>query len=584
MIEQELSEESSAQPSPLEIAWRKSRPGLFVVGILSFFINLLRFATPIYILQMINQVVSSGSFDTLIMLTIITLFAVLIAYILIVIRRQLLIAWGNWIMRFFGPPLFVAGLQDASYQDSKISGGQQDVNTVRRFVASEGLTTWIDVFWAPVFIGVIFFISPMLGYITLAGSALVLILGALGEIMSRNSRNTFFAARKDAKDWINATERNRETIESLNITRNFARRWCSSALVRQHESTREQTIRVYVLGGIRAVARFVRIGIFATGIWLVISHELTVGAVIAASALARTGVGLIRNATLRWRETVVTRKAYERMRDALENIVSNQVSQLNESKSVPFIVKDASYRYSGQSNMLFRDINVSVNPGEALFVIGNSASGKTTFVRLASGLFSPRWGQFRLGDMDVVKLQRNSNKREIGTLMQETTLFRGTVRENIAGMLEGEIEEVIRAAKMVGIHDVILHLPQGYDTPIIEHEPLLSMGQRKAVALARAFYGSPPLVILDEPFPHLDKTTTTALHKAFEQLKADKTILLVTSQYKSDSKYADKVILFERKKHRVLQTEEDIAELRPAKSRRKTHRKRVSKAPAPVPE
>lgn len=563
--------------NPIRFAWRRSRPGLVVVGVLSVFINLLRFAPFIYVLQLLDRVISSRSVETLLMLTIMVVTAVIFGALLSVVRRRLLIAWGNWILRFFGPPLFAASLKKSSYQKTNISGVLRDVGTVRYFVASDGLVAWIDVIWAPIFLTVIYFVEPLFGHIILIGCLLAVLLGALSELISRDSRTTSFQAKKDALDWVTAAERHQDTVGSLNIMRNFAKRWCSSAFTRLDEKSRAQIIRIDFSAAIRTVGRLVRISIFAVGVWLVIYENLQIAAIIAGAILGRTTFNLVRSAASKWRDMIDAKNAYGRMKDVLKKDSAQQVSVPTSNQPTPLVVEKVSYRYPQQFKMLFRDISLTVNPGEALYVIGPSASGKTTFTRLVSGLFAPRSGHVRFGEVDVFRLQQNSQSRLVGTLPQDTTLFNGTVRENIAGMSLGDIDEVVRAAKLAGIHDTILALPKGYDTEIGEYEPLLSSGQRKAVALARAFYGRPRLVVLDEPIPHLDKAANAALFKAIKELKAEGTIVVLTTQSKVPSKYADKVILFEPPKYRILSSAEEIASLRTQSRASRKHPKRAAK-------
>jgi ABC-type protease/lipase transport system fused ATPase/permease subunit len=184
--------------------------------------------------------------------------------------------------------------------------------------------------------------------------------------------------------------------------------------------------------------------------------------------------------------------------------------------------------------------------------------GKTTFSRLVSGLIVPRAGKIRLGDVDVSRLQQHSARRDIGHLPQEVTLFQGSVRENIARMARGNLRRVIRAARLAGIHDAILKLPHGYDTEIEENEPLLSGGQRKGIAIARAYYGVPPLIVMDEPTPHLDESARSALFTAISRLKRKGTIFVLTTQSDELSGIADKVMFFRGTKVEMLETREEI--------------------------
>ena len=546
----------------LRSAWRKSYAGLAAIGVFSIFINVLKLAGPLYVLQILDRVISSRSHETLIMLTIVTLLAVVSAVSLEAVRRRMFMQWGTWIERNFGPRLFSRGLKQDSGQEASSSRMLREVATVRSFVSGSGLIAWLDIIWAPVFAGLVFLISPPLAYIVITATLITLILGTLNELITRDSRDAANQARKDDRDWVATAERHRETVGSMNMAANLAERWSRSASTRLDEGMRTQAINVYFAAAMSLVGRCSRIAILCVGLWLVIEQSLTLGTVIAANVLGRTAYSLVERAMLKWREMINAKRSYQRIKTFLAKDITRQVSLPRTKERVPLIIEKVSYRYPNQPSPVFRGIEVTIEPGEVLCVIGQSAIGKTTFSRLVSGLVSPRSGKIRLGDVDVSRLQQHSTRRDIGHLPQDVTLFQGTVRVNIARMGEGNIRRVIRAAKLAGIHDTILKLPQGYDTEIVENEPLLSGGQRKGIALARAFYGAPPLIVMDEPTPHLDEMARSALSSAISRLKRNGTIVVFTTQSSDLIGVADKVILLKGTKVEVLRTREEVAALR----------------------
>ncbi len=546
---------------PIDDAWRKSWSGLGAILIFSIFINVLKLASPMYVLQILDRVMSSRSLETLIMLTIITLVAIVCAILLEMVRRRMFIHWGHWVERSFGPSLFAAGLKQGSQQTSSSSRILRDLSTVRSFIAGTGLIAWLDIVWAPIFIFIIFLISPPLAYIVLIGSVLALILGTINEWMTRDSRNATLKAGNEDQEWIASAERNRETVSSLNVVNSFTELWSRSAFSRLDEAERTQTTNVYFAAAMRSVGRFVRIGVLGVGIWLVIDEVLTLGAVIAANILGQIAYNLVKNAMFKWREMVRSKRAYGRIKTVVEKDNSPLVSQSSALMPRSLVLEKISYRYSQQSKSVLRGLDLTLNPGDLLCVIGSCASGKSTFCRLVSGLMVPRSGKIWLGDVDVYRLQQNSNEREIGYLPQDVTLFQGTVRENIASMATGNMDQVIKAAKLSGIHEVILNLPEGYDTEIVEKEPLLSAGQRKSIAIARTFYGSPPLIIMDEPIPHLDIASATALKTAIKYLQSKGTIVILTTQRKALAKIADKAILFSDENPVIMKSPGEISRL-----------------------
>lgn len=542
----------------LRRAWRSSRPGLVAIGVFSVFINVLKLATPLYVLQILDRVIASRSLETLFMLTTITLVAIVCGVLLEVVRRRMFMHWGGWIERSFGPTLFTAGLRKDSSQAPTSSKSLRDVATVRSFVAGPGLIAWLDLVWAPVFIGIVYLIAPALGHVVLICSLIALALGAANELLTRDSRSAAFKAGKADREWVASAERDRETVGSLNIVHGLTGLWSRSAFKRLDESARSRATSVYFAAGMRLVGRFVRIGILGIGVWLVVDDVLTLGAVIAAGVLGRIAYSLVQNAMLKWRDMAAAKRAYDQIKASLAKDKAPALSKPSAAALVPLVLDDVAYRYPNRAKFVLRRLTTSVEPGDLLCVIGPSASGKSTFCRLVSGLLTPRSGKIRLGDVDVYRLQQNSAQREIGFLPQEITLFQGTVRENIAGMSEGDLDEVVAAAKLAGIHTEILRLPKGYDTEIVDKEPLLSAGQRKSIAVARAFYAAPPLIVMDEPMPHLDAASQKALTAGIKQLRARGTIVVLTTQRKGLARIADKVFLLREQNSKVLETREEI--------------------------
>ena len=545
--------------NPLRQAWRQSTPGLAAIGFFSIFINILRLAAPIYILQILDKVVASGSLETLLMLTVITVVAIATGVCLEVVRRRMLMRWGSWIELTFGPKLFTDGLKPDNRHS--VSENLRQLGTLRSFVSGQGLIAWMDLIWAPLFILVVFLISPPLSYVVLAGSVVALVFGILNERMSRDARNASLKSGREDRFWADAAERDGETIGSKTLSENLKNLWFRSASDRLDESIRSRSIHVYYAAAIRMTGRLVRIGVLGVGIWLVIEQTLTIGSVIAAHVLGRTAFSLVQGAMIRWRELVKSQNAYAYLRRSLKQADERQLSKAQNHSPVEMNLSNASYRYPNQARSVFRNVNLTLKPGEVLCVIGDSASGKSTFSRLSSGMLAPRSGSIRLGDNDVSRLQHESFNSQIGYMPEKTVIFKGTVRDNIAGMTEGDMNLVTQAAKQAGIHEAILSLPRGYDTVISEDEPLLSAGQRKSVAVARAFYGSPSLIVMDEPLPHLDSETQKSILSAIGTMKSKGTISILTTLRNTLARFADKVLLLHESGNVVLETRDQINEL-----------------------
>ncbi|MBT8151163.1 MAG: ATP-binding cassette domain-containing protein [Gammaproteobacteria bacterium] len=554
--------ETVAPKQLLRKMWRRSTPGLFAIALFTLFINVLKLAAPIFILQVLDRVIASRSIETLVMLSIITVIAILCAVVLEMIRRRMLMAWGVWLEKSLGEKLFAHLADRGSGNDASLSEALRDTATLRTFASGTALTNWLDVFWAPFFILCVWFVSPTLGYVVLAASLFSILLGLTGEWLTRDPRNRTRAAGKADKSWVSATERNADSVVSKNMAANVASHWSRSSSERLDAQTKTSTTLLSFSTAMLAVKRLLRVILLAVGVTFVISNQLTLGEVIAAGVLGRLGYLLVERAMSRWRDMAVALKAYKRIQKILAKLSDNEISVPEDIHQQPLVIDKVSFRYPKQSSSLFRNIDIVVEPGEMLCIVGPSAKGKTTLSRLISGVLKPRAGKIRLGDIDIHRLQSAEHRQLSSLLPQQPHIFNGTARENIAGMSEGNIDQIISVAKLLGIHETISNLPSGYDTSISENEPLLSQGQLKLIALARAFYGNPQLIVMDEPFPHLDRQSRSALRKAISKAKERRAIVVVTAQSKSLSRLADTVLDLSGEKPSVLRGEAQISEYR----------------------
>ncbi len=537
---------------PLRDAWRASRGGLIAILAFGAFINVLKFAMPLYTLQILDRVPASRSVETLIMLTVIALPTVIAGVALYAVRRRMLTQLGAWIERRFGPRLLRSDLPTQSSAPSGTSTpALDDVSALRSFV-SRAAADWLDIMWAPVFVVAVYLVHPALGWLVMATAAVLLALGILRERATRETRRASSAASGDAGTLIQSMARNSETVQAFGMETALAERWGQSAATRLDERDRTEA-RMAVFAALeQGLYRCLYVGGLALGMWLVIQGTLTLGGVIAGNIMIRFTFRLVARPACKWRALVNARRAYSRLAGALESERTAQASVREADLKDALRFENVTHRYAAQSDPVFRRIELTASPGEILCVIGPSAAGKTTLSRLLTGILAPRAGRVRLGDIDISRLPSDMRAQIVGYLPQDIRLFRGSVRDNIARMAVGSFEDVVAAAKLANIHDAVVNLPQGYDTEIDEEASVLSGGERKRIALARAYFGNPQILVLDEPEANLDRHSRKAVIRALRHFKALGTIIVVTSQTSRLGRIADKVLILGGNRAEVL--------------------------------
>ena len=525
-------------------AWRASRGGLTAVVIFSTFINVLKFATPLYLLQVLDRIPASRSVETLVMLTAAVLVAVACGCLLEVIRRKMMLRWGVWIERQFGPRIVQKGLSGSARREGETGQALGDVSKLRSFVTHRALS-WLDIVWVPVFFLGVYLIHPLLGAVAIGAVSLLILLGVLQEHTTRDSRRASSNAHREASDIVETAERNKESVGALSMGSNLTERWRRTASDRLVERERIESRSLAFGSMIRTLGEILRIAMIALGVWLVIGGSLTLGGIFAARVMAGFGYRLAEAAVRNWRPLREAGGAYGNVKRYLAEHEEVEPSVLPGTTEAPLVLDLVSFRHPGQRDSLYRRLSLELDPGQMLLVTGAAATGKSTLSRLMVGLLEPGHGQIRFGDVELVRLPEDVRSKLIGFLPQHTELFGGTIRENIARMGDGPIQAVVDAAKLVGIHDLLVHMPQGYDTEIGPETTGLSGSERKRIALARAFFGRPRLIVLDEPSANLDSPSRRVMEAAVKTLKEEGCMIVVTQaiQQNQMSRIADKFLI-----------------------------------------
>lgn len=534
----------TARETEIQRALRACTGSFIIIAAFSFSINLLTLASPLYMMQLYDRVLSSRSTDTLIMLTLIVGGAVGVLSLIDGIRSQILARIGTWLDDRMGPLVLSGALQTALRSDGVRAGqGLRDLGSIRGFLTGPAITPLMDAPWAPLFLLSLFTLHPVLGFVGLGGALLLFGLGVINEVMTKAPLNRASTAATRSHQRTEAALRNAEVIRAMGMLDGVIRLWRRDSAAASAAQIQAGNRGAFIL----ALSKFLRLSvqtlIMGVGAWLVIRHDVSPGAMFASSFLLGRALAPVENAISTWRSLVTARIAYRRLGEILAMNPAHGAGMELPRPDGELLVERVSYVPPGADAPTLRALSFALEPGEVLGVIGPSAAGKSTLARLIAGTWIPTAGNVRLDGADISVWLDSGGSRHLGYLPQDIELFAGTVRENIARLGDAEPEAVIEAARLAGLHETIMRLPRGYDSEIGDGGLRLSGGQRQRIGLARALFGKPRLVILDEPNASLDYEGEEALMHAIAQLKAAGTTVVVIAHRPSILGLADKLLV-----------------------------------------
>ena len=528
----------------------------------SFFTQLFVLALPLYMLQLFDRVFASRSLPTLAMLTLITVAFLLASVALELVRSRLLVRLGATLDGVLGRAVLDACLARAAEPSGSRNPAElRDVYTLRNFLTGAGIFALFDAPWAPVFIGLIFFFHPLLGVVSVAGALLLLGLALLDDRGIRKPLGEANELARRANAYVEASVRNAEAIAGLGMRGAVADRW-RAVSGRVGEL---QTVASRRSGAILAATKFARLGLqvamLGIGAYLVIDQTATPGIMMAGTIIFARAIAPVEQAVATWKSFVEARGAYRRLDALLSKPQANSLPLPAPEGALS--AENVGFEYEAGRTAV-SGVSFRLAPGEALGIFGPSASGKSTMARLIVGLWKPSEGTVRLDGADISAWEREALGRYIGYLPQDVELFSGTVADNIARLADpvANAEEVIAAAKRAHVHEMALALPNGYDTDIGEAGARLSGGQRQRIGLARALFGNPKLVVLDEPNSNLDSAGDEALAACIDELKSAGTTVVVITHRMNLLRRCDKLMLINRgRPERCGPRQEVMAEL-----------------------
>jgi ATP-binding cassette subfamily C exporter for protease/lipase len=523
--------------------WELRHP-FYVIGGFSFVINLLMLLPSLYMLQVYDRVLTSRSEMTLLVLTVITLglYGVLVG--LEWVRSRALVRVGARFDETLNSRVFTAAFE-TNLRSPGSNAGQalSDLTNVRQFITGNGLFAFFDAPWFPIYLAVIFMLHPVLGWFSLGGAVLLSFLTLVNEWATKGPLTQANQAAIVSNNYATNNLRNAEVIQSMGMIDNLRQRWYD----RYKLLLAMQSVASDRAGVISSATKFIRLGqqslILGVGALLVIKGELTPGGMIAGSILMGRTLAPVELLIGTWKQLISARGAFDRLEKMLNQFPASKENMALPPPDGQVSVENLVASAPGSTVAILKGINFSLAPGDVVAVIGPSAAGKSTLARLLVGIWPAMAGKVRLDGADVFTWNKLELGPHIGYLPQDVELFEGSIAENIARFGELDHEKVITAARQAGVHDMILHFPNGYDTSIGVSGGFLSGGQRQRIALARALYGHPALIVLDEPNASLDDAGEAALVQAVQSLKKEGCTVVLITHRTSIISAVDKILL-----------------------------------------
>ncbi len=517
--------------SDLQEALNVCRGAFFSAAFFSMFINFLMLVPVIYMLQLYDRVVPTGSESTLYTLTLLMLVLFLTLGLLEWVRTQILVRVSTRLETMLHHRLFEVAFRQSLYSGGVTASAQplDDLTALRQFLTGNGLFAFFDAPWLPFYIIVMFLFHPWYGWMAILTAIVLLIMAVVNEKLTSAPLSDANTLAASGRAQVNKNLRNSEVIEAMGMLSNVRQRWLDNAydvLVLQSKASARGGMITALSKVTRMTAQSVILGI---GAFLVIQGEISPGMMIAGSILLGRALAPIDLLIGSWKGFIAARGQYNRLNELLLNIPAYLKTMPLPAPVGKIEVENIFIVPPGAKEPVINGLTFEVDAGDSVAIIGPTGAGKSTLARGLLGIWPASEGVVRLDGADIMSWNREALGPHVGYLPQDIELFQGRISENIARFSEIDSEKVIKAAQMAGVHEMILLLPEGYDTAIGPSGCTLSGGQRQRIGLARALYGSPKLVVLDEPNSNLDDVGEQSLAETLATLEAEQiTTIIIT--------------------------------------------------------
>jgi len=509
------------------------KKAIITVGLFSLVTSFLMLVIPLFTLQVLDRVISTRSVDTLIMLFVGAFFVLLLTSVLYLIRERIMSRIAIQVHEKIAPLIFRLLLKEsAKNKENNQSNYLRDVYLLRYFFSGKAIFIFFEMIWVPVFISIIFLLSPMLGAVVGVAAVMILLLSLIAERIVRPQEAI---TEKNKLNNINQERlfiSNAEVIEAMGMSSHVQNIWHKQQIRDYSTDLKADDVLSIIQSLMMLIRSTLNISLMAVGAWLVINEYLSVGVVIASLIIGMRAISPLESFIKSWRSINLFREIYRRLKNQI-----NDVDKFKNNYAVTGVlkgnisVKNLVYVPFSGAKPILKGISFDLQSGKVMGITGPNGSGKSTLIKNVLGLYKPVSGSINIDDYDVTTLNRELLGNQLGYMKQDAELMPGTIAENISRLQPSPIDAVIDAAKLAGAHELIMSLKDGYSTEIKDGGSNLSGGQRQIIALARAVFGEPAFVVLDEPTAMLDMKETELVARMLARLRnAGITILVVTHQ------------------------------------------------------
>jgi len=547
------------QHTELSAALAASKRAMVFIFIFSFAINALSLLQPLYSMQVFDRVFTTRSVDTLIGLTAVVLIGYAFYGALYAIRAGVIARIVEWLERTIAPKLLRISIEQAAQTGAPYAGQhQRDLLTIKNFIAL-ATPTAMDIPWSLLFVLVIYMINPILGFMAIIGIIILCVSALINEYATRKALMRANDQAMEAVHNADAIGRSAEAICAMGMNDAVVTNWeKDNARGLELQDIAQQ--RSAIINGIsRSLRMILQVAVVAVGAWLALNNQLSAGGLIAASILVQRTLTPFDNAIQIWKQLIGARDAYQRLTTLMRNVTPPVGSTLLPAPKGRLTVEGLYLSFGKMTNPTLRNINFELQPGESLGIIGPSAAGKSTLGKALAGVFLPTMGTVRLDGQELFRWGRAEVGQYIGYLPQQVDLFAGSLKFNIGRLLPDVPDaKIIEAAQKAGVHNLILQFENGYDTVYAPGNTVLSPGQKQRIGLARALFGTPRLVIMDEPNANLDGDGERALMHTIQQLKKNHITTIIVAHRPSILATVDKIMVLKNGAIEAIGPREEI--------------------------